>query len=103
MSWPQVESANKDPDPAGSFRNMCSGRSCEGDFCQWHTEDGQQVAGRKICPLEHLAPAELMSELSERKRTEYDAYNVIGFGGGGAALEYNAMMHEPFAPGRPCR
>ena len=38
-----VEGANKDPDPAGSFRKLCSGRSCIGDFCQWHNEDGKQV------------------------------------------------------------
>ena len=38
-----VEGANKDPDPAGSLRKLCSGRSCNGDFCQWHSEDGKLV------------------------------------------------------------
>ena len=56
--------------------------------------------------MDHLAPTELVSEgkamngkkLPTSKQAEYEAYNVIGFGGGGAALEYNAMLHEPFEP-----
>lgn len=102
-----VEEANKDPDPAGQFRRLCSGRSCNGNFCDWRSVDGQKVASRTICPWDKLAPGSLISEakdlqgkkIQKKQQAEYEAYNVIGFGGGGGALEYSALMKDHFAPG----
>lgn len=67
------------------------------------------MSKRQICPWTQLAPPALIDEaeevglkrkkISARKRAEYEAYNVIGFGGGGGAVEYSAMMTDHFTPG----
>jgi hypothetical protein len=67
--------------------------------CVWDT-------GRKLCGWTGLAPSTLIEnskQADEKKQTnkkkdEYKEYNVISFGGGGAALDYSTMLQEPFEP-----
>jgi hypothetical protein len=38
------------------------------------------------------------AQQTDEKKAEYKEYNVISFGGGGAALDYSTMLQEPFKP-----
>ena len=66
--------------------------------CEW-------LVARKICPWTNLAPESLISrakdldgKADEALRSEYRDYNVLSFGGGGAALDYSSLLQDPFEP-----
>jgi hypothetical protein len=72
-------------------------------------------ASRTICPWTHLAPSVLIDNankisvdgagstkfggtISDKQRSEFEDYNVISFGGGGAAMDYASLVQAPFTP-----
>jgi hypothetical protein len=82
----KIKEAN-DGDPVSAFKELCETgyqpKAAEAD-----------KAAIKVCGLTELAPQVMLEE-----STDFQDYNVLSFGGGGAAMEYNYMINAA-APGR---